>query len=228
MRPSKDLTTCGRSVRGSSWVVVDKGGAVRVVLTRLGTVGAPGNGSRAPLVTRLERAGSQRAAQQRTLPPLSPAVHAGSPRATGDTPGGTPGMCGCRGNDATGEPVATAPRAGSVHGPPGRPCSPDGCRPAGTRSGAREQRRVAAPPGPADAGDLHLHRPRAGLRPLRGHLALRALRRVTRGARITSSGGRSRGRPAWCGPAPAGWCWCPPSAGGRCHAPAASGRRDVT
>jgi len=27
MRPSKDLTTCGRWVRGSSWVVVGNGGA---------------------------------------------------------------------------------------------------------------------------------------------------------------------------------------------------------
>ena len=54
MRPSKDLTTCGRWVRGSSWVVVGIGEAVRLGLEVLsgGRPGCPEDDSRAPLVTR--------------------------------------------------------------------------------------------------------------------------------------------------------------------------------
>jgi hypothetical protein len=54
MRPSKDLTTCGRCVRGSSWVVVGIGGAVRLGLEVLsdGRPGCPEGVFRAPLVTR--------------------------------------------------------------------------------------------------------------------------------------------------------------------------------
>ena len=91
MRPSKDLTTCGRDCAGFVLASSVIGGAVLSVWSVL-PVGpidrVTGNGPRAPLVTRLWRAGSQRAAQQETLPLSRARCPRGVPGATGATPGG--------------------------------------------------------------------------------------------------------------------------------------------
>src|SRR3954452_13965414 len=87
MRPSKDLTTCGRWVRG---FVLGRRRYRRGCPSGSGSpvrwsTGGLGNGSRAPLVTRRWRAGSQRAAQQETLPLPRDAVHVGGSVATDAT-----------------------------------------------------------------------------------------------------------------------------------------------
>src|SRR4051812_4329672 len=74
MRPSKDLTTCGR------WVLVRPGSSsvmARLPATPVQWSTRVSGRSRAPLVTRLGGQGSQRAAQQETLPLLAHAVHVG-------------------------------------------------------------------------------------------------------------------------------------------------------
>src|SRR4051812_40092749 len=90
MRPSKDLTTCGRVCAVSSWVVVGNGGLstwIRWVLSGWSTgcpgllPGTPGDPSR--------RAGSQGTAQQDTLPSLRRAVHVEGTGETGTTPRGS-------------------------------------------------------------------------------------------------------------------------------------------
>jgi hypothetical protein len=124
MRPSKDLTTCGRDCAGSSSVMAELSTwSVRRPEGRStgcpGRVpGTPGDPSR--------RAGSQRAAQQETLPLLDRDVHAGGPGATGATSGGRAklrarGASGVRDHDASRRRAAEPPRrAASAELPRGR------------------------------------------------------------------------------------------------------------
>src|SRR3954447_18594205 len=73
MRPSKDLTTCGRWVRvRPGWSSVMAGRPLLLSTGRPGCPGIPGTPGDPS-----RRAGSQGAAQQETLPLIAHAVHVG-------------------------------------------------------------------------------------------------------------------------------------------------------
>src|SRR5215218_1501635 len=183
MRPSKDLTTCGRDCAGSSSVMARLPAGLSDVPEGQPAgrpeqlPGTPGDPSR--------RAGSQRAAQQETLPLLERDVHVGGAGATGATPGGPrPVERGCSGRAPTMMPAGGLPpechaaRLWKEKDPVLLPRSLGASLGTGPGASAGGQgRELADLPVAVRLDDVHLHGLRARLRAVRGDLALRPLGR---------------------------------------------------
>src|SRR3954452_18303122 len=110
MRPSKDLTTCGRVCAVSSRVVVGSGGlsAWTVRHSERPASGCPGLLPGTP-GDPARRGGSQGAAQQKILPLLERVVYSGGPVRSAPHPGDSAPSSGCSGRTATMMPAGPLP-----------------------------------------------------------------------------------------------------------------------